>query len=216
MKLIDTKKILKKSIKKLDFKEYKLTKIHYKEIKKESIIFDPIVRTFCSRKYPGHSKGCMNIEKCNELKIPSIDKLIEEINPKYYYLIYVLFDFKKYRILRKEQNPEFFKTIRREKNLLYWQNTIRKEIQGYLEELFNENKKIFYVLGCGSGLNLSFQNKVGSMENSCIYVFSTLKKNHIKFELKPETRIILCNLILSKFELKFNKKKSKITDYIKN
>lgn len=35
------------------------------------------------------------------------------------------------------------------------------------------------------------------MEHSHINVFSTMKLNGIEFEIKPENKIVLCNLLLS-------------------
>ncbi len=74
------------------------------------------------------------------------------------------------------------------------------------------------MLGCGSGLNLSFQDVVASMESVGINVFSTMKKNGIKLEVHPKNKIRLCNLLCSKQPIQFKehqeKKQKELIDFI--
>jgi len=180
-----------------------LSKLKYKEIKKETIINYPKIKDFCSYPYPNHKKGCPNILKCKSLNIPNFKKILKTNNYTFFYLVYLEFNFIKYKEIRKFENPSFFNTKERLKCVLYWQGSLKKIIKNYLE-LLRLNNHLFYVLGCGSGIKLSFQDKVGSMENACINVFSTLKLNNITFEVKPINKVILCNLLLSKRKLIFN------------
>ena len=90
------------------------------------------------------------------------------------------------------------------KCVLYWQSSLKVIIKRFIENIWQRNQH-FYVLGCGSGFKLSFQEHVASMEAVGINVFSTLKLNKIKFEIKPKNKVILCNLLCSKQKIKFEK-----------
>ena len=183
----------------------KLSEINHKEIKLNTIIYYPeVFELLCHYPYPNHPKGCINIDKCRSLNVPYFPKLIHYGDYRYYYLVYLNFDFKRYKELRKSENPEFFNTENRLKCLLYWQNSLKKIIKDCLEGLRMENPH-FYVLGSGSGFRLSFQKQVASMEAVGINVFSTLKLNGISFEIKPKNKIVLCNLLCSKKKISFLK-----------
>ena len=187
----------------MDFE--KLSILNHKQIKEETIIHYPEIEDFCWYPYPNHPEGCPNRIKCQMLNVPNFDVILDWGNYSYFYLVYLEFDFKKYKELRKIEKPSFFNTEKRLKCVLYWQGSLKKIIKGYLEWLKTGNS-LFYVLGCGSGLNLSFQDRVASMESVCINVFSTLKLNGIKFEIKPKNKIVLCNLLCSKEKISFKKK----------
>ena len=182
----------------------KLTKLKHKEINEETIIHYPEIEDLCYYPYPNHLNGCPNRIKCQMLNIPSFDIIKDCGEYFYYYLVYLEFDFKKYKEFRKIEKPSFFNTKERLKCVLYWQGSLKKIIKDYIEELKRQNL-LFYVLGCGSGFTLSFQKQVGSMENARINVFSTLKLNGIDFEVKPTNKIILCNLLCSKKKISFKK-----------
>ena len=96
----ETKK--KEIIAKIDFKE--LTKISVKKIHEKSIIRYPEVSDFCYYPYPNHPKGCPNIDKCHsEKKIPYFSEVVNNNNFSNYYLVYVNFNFAKYKELRKKE-----------------------------------------------------------------------------------------------------------------
>jgi hypothetical protein len=181
------------------FKE--LIKIDWKEIQKETIIHYPEVKDFCSRPYPNHPNGCPNIEKCRKLKHPSIKELLSHYHN--FYLFYTEFDFDAYKRERNALNPDFFNTRERLECVLYWQRPVKRLIEKRLDILWAINANKFYVLGSGSGLELTFQKSVPSMENCCINVFSTMKLNNIEFELRPLRKIILCNLLCADAPLHF-------------
>lgn len=186
----------------MDFK--KLSKIGWKEIEEKTIIRYPEVLDLCAYPYPNHPKGCPNINKCY-YSIPYFDILLDCGEYKYFYLVYLEFDFKQYKEFRKRENPEFFNTENRLKCVLYWQGVLRKIIKDYIKNIYKMNKD-FYVLGCGSGLNI-LSKKYASMEASGINVLSTMKLNGIKFEVKPKNKVVLCNLLCSKNKLNFPIKK---------
>ena len=175
----------------MDFE--KIAKIEYKEIALDSILYYPQVRDLCHYPYPGYPKGCINIEKCRKSKVPYFKKLVKEGSYIYFYLVYIIIDFKKYKETRKIENPDFYNSERRLKCLLYWQKSIKAILKEYFQKLHEVGNR-FYVLGCGSGFSLSFQEEITSMENVCINVFSTLKLNKISFEIKPVEKIVLISI----------------------
>ena len=76
----------------MNFKQ--LSKLSYKEIKKETIIYYHEVGGFCSRPYPDHPKGCPNIKKCQMLDVPCFGEILKGKKYTHFYLIYLEFDFK--------------------------------------------------------------------------------------------------------------------------
>ena len=196
----------KKNLPKIDFR--KLTLINVKRIEEKSIISYPEVLDFCYYPYPNHPNGCPNIDKCHsEKKGPYFSEVIKNSKFTHYYLVYINFNFAKYKVLRKKENPEFFNSEARLKCLLYWQNSVKKLLKQKIEVLINNQNSLF-IAGCGSGMRIKGYNQyVYSMEAIGINVFSTLKLNKIPFELKPKNKIILCSLICSKNELIIKKQK---------
>lgn len=167
----------------------KLTDIKIKKIDPETIITTPKTLEFCKRPYPDHPDGCPNIQKCRDLNLPFFKDRWRE-----YHLLYADFDFRSYKDWRESQNPNW--TARQVECCLYWQNSVKSLLVREIEKLYISDGP-FYVYGCGSGLKLSFQEKVGSMELAGINVFSTLKLNNIDFEVAPKNKVVLCNLLCS-------------------
>jgi len=175
----------------------RLVNIQIKEIKEKTIIHYPEVEDLCYREYSNHKNGCPNKHKCDWLNIPSFDILLDCGKFNHFYLVYAEFDFKIYLELRKKEHPKWSK--QQLKNPLYWQNSVKKLLSRYIDNL--SLIKTDYVLGCGSGLKLKQQKRVGSMENSCINVFSTCRLNDIKLEIHPKNKIYLVCLLCSKKSL---------------
>lgn len=201
-------------MKKKDFND--LSKIKHKEIEFNTIIHYPeVYEKLCYYPYPDHPKGCINVDKCKNLDVPYFGNLIYRLNYEYYYLVYLIFNFKRYKEIRKVENPVFFNTENRLKCVLYYQNSLKYIIEKYIELIYRQNKD-FYVLGCGSGLNLSFQKPVASMEAVGINVFSTMKLNKIHFEVKPVNKIVFCNMLMSRFRLDLKQKHREVSifDYL--
>jgi len=190
-----------------------LIELNHKKIDVNTIIHYPEVEDFCWYPYPNHPDGCPNRIKCQMLNVPDFGTILDYGKFTKFYLIYLIFDFKRYREIREKENPIFFNSEGRLRCNRYYQNSLKKIIKNYIENL-NEINGDFYVLGCGSGFKLSFQKQVASMEAVCINVFSTMKLNGIKFEIKPNNKIIFCSLICSKKKLSFKKEPKQIS--IKN
>ena len=186
----------------IDFK--KLVKIKWKEIREKTIISYPEIEDLCYRSYPNHKKGCPNIDKCYHLNIPNFEIISEYGKYNHFYLIYAKFDFKQYKKLRKKEHSNW--SEKQVKCVLYWQKSVKKLLSEFINLLIL-TKQNNYILGCGSGLNINFQKRVGSMENSNINVFSTCKLNNIKLEINPENVIYLVCLLCTKKPITFKKQK---------
>jgi predicted metal-binding protein len=177
------------------------------KIKKETIQLTDKTDLWCQLPYPNHKKGCPNYNKKKTCppNVPHFKKIIN--NYRHFYLIYSIFNFKKYKELREIENPEFFNTPARLKCVLYWQGAVRKILKEYVKKiLVDDNITNFYLLSCGSGFDDKylgkFQNPLYSMEAAGINVFKTLKNNNIEYELKPVNKIILTSLLCLKVENK--------------
>jgi hypothetical protein len=91
--------------------------------------------------------------------------------------------------------------------VLYWQSSVKKQLKDFISKIYDTNPNTsLFLLSCGSGFkNLTIpQSKIYSMEAAGIDVFNTLKRNKIKFELKPENFVLLVNLLCSRNKLKLN------------
>lgn len=123
----------------------------------------------------------------------------------YNYLVYATFDYGLYKQLRAQEwdHNGFEYTQKQLECVLYWQGAVKKLIKVYLEALKKSNRHYYYLIGCGSGLKISYQPEVYSMEAMQINVFSTMKLNGIKYEIRPKNKIVLCNLICSTEPINF-------------
>ncbi len=176
--------------------------INSKKIKKESIEFTKKTRLWCKLPYPNHPNGCSNYNK-NPLCPPNtkyMKKIL--IDYQYYYLIYAKFDLKRQRERMLSLHPHW--SNKQANCLLYWQNSVKKELKESIKKIIFDNKNIeIFLFSCGSGfiINNFYQKKIYSMEAAGINVYNTLKNNNIDFELKPKNKVILATLLCSKKEL---------------
>jgi predicted metal-binding protein len=183
---------------------------------------------FCKKAYPDHKNGCKNYG-CSYL-CPPYAPYLKELIEKYksHTLYYVHFDFKKYKEeMDNEKDP--FWTENRKKCNLYYQNAVKSRLYNYLIGDYDENQDL--LLGCGHGFGTrdneeidetksekeimeyaglfdkERKKRIFSMEAVGINVISTLRRNHIEIEPRPNNFIIFCSLLCS------NKIIKKIDDY---
>jgi len=169
-----------------------LVSIGVKQIREYSIVNYDYIKELCARPYPGYPDGCPNRFKCRTLGIRPFEEIKQRGKFDEYYLIYARFDFKTYKELRRDQHPDW--SDKQLGNSRHWQAAVKKKITTMIENATIPSTD--YVLGCGSGLKLKHQQIVGSMENACINVFSTMRKNGIKdMEVRPENVIYLVCLL---------------------
>lgn len=186
----------------------------------ESIIYYKEVQDFCLLPYKNHIKGCPNYGKegCPP-NAPFFKEILKTYEHNFIYLLYAYFNFGKYKSLRRidweRRNVDYSEGLLN--SVLYWQNSVKSIIKEEIKLIIRKNPldKI-YVLSSGSGFTDKFfekiQGKVYSMEAVGINVFSTLKKNNIRFDVFPTDEIILVNLLLSnkKINIGYNKKQEYI------
>ena len=180
----------------------KLIQIRKIKIDSKSIKFTKKTRLWCQLPYPNHPKGCPNYYK--NPNCPPSAKFMKKILSDYlhFYLIYAKFDLK----IQKERmlllHPNW--SNRQANCLLYWQNSVKKELKNYIKKIYIMNKNFdLFLLSCGSGFNSNDYNqgKVYSMEAAGIDVFKTLKNNNISFEIKPKNKVLLITLLCSNEKL---------------
>lgn len=181
----------------------KLTTLEFKKIKRETIIFTKDTHKWCQRPYrdkkrcPNYNKNPLCPSDGNKNNIPFFNDVV--LNYSFFYLVYADFDFYKYIQNRSALSPD--RTKNQIKCVLYWQNSVKALLKKRIEKIYRSNRNSFYVIGCGSGFNLSFQKKVYSMEAVGINVFSTMKLNGVALEINPIHSIRLICLLCSKKEL---------------
>lgn len=188
----------------------KLSNVYCKKIKPETIVFTKKTKLWCQLPYNNHS-CCMNYNK--NKSCPPHSPYLEELKNyfNYFYLVYLKFNFKAYKLIRKKEHPNWSK--KQLENLLWWQRPVTNILRDKIIDIFLNNKnKLIYFLCSGSSISYknmnTYQDKIYSMESVGIYVFETLKNNDIDFELKPKNTITFVSLLCSykKLKIKINRK----------
>lgn len=152
---------------------------------------ESIRNLYCSLPYPDHPHGCPNYDskktKQNHLCPPYSPFLKDKLREfSYFTLVYGIFDFGQYLILRKNIYPNWSdKQIR---NCLHYQNAIKSYLIHYVRSITPSGS---LILGCG-GERIT---KCASMESVGINVLGMYQKLGIDFETKPKTKIVFCTLI---------------------
>jgi DNA modification methylase/predicted metal-binding protein len=194
-----------------------LTMLKSKTIQKSSIVFSEECHRgdWCLRPYDRHPKGCPNYNK--ELCPPHSPYFKKEVdNYKYFCLIYIVFDFKEYKNLRREKHKDW--SERQLGNRRHWQNSVKKLLKDEILRIYGLNRQNIrkYLLSCGSGFNNNsfkkYQDKVYSMEAVGINVLSTLGLNKIKYKRNPKNFVNLVCLLCSNERITFKRKQLKITE----
>ncbi|KKN18395.1 hypothetical protein LCGC14_0956210 [marine sediment metagenome] len=175
-----------------------LVEIGVKETSRDAITFTTKTQLWCQLPYPNHPKGCPNYN--NKETCPPKARYKPEILDHYsnFFLIYANFNIKKQKERMLEIHPNW--SQKQASCLLYWQNSVKKKLRDFINEIYRRNKKKrIYILSCGSGFNsMDFnQDLVYSMEAIGIDVLNTLRNNSIDFEVKPIEKAILTTLLCS-------------------
>lgn len=193
-----------------------LVSIENIKIHKSTIFFTRKTQTWCKLPYKNSKNGCPNYNK-NPLcppKSPFLFNFIKSYN--YFYLIYIIFDFNKYKLKMKLLHSNWSED--QLGNRWYWQSQVKVHLRLFIEKLFRLNRdKDLYLVFCGSGLKnnkIIKQDKTYSMEAIGIHVYKTLENNNIKYELKPKNTIKLVSLLCSNKEIIEKEKKIEINKLI--
>lgn len=150
------------------------------------VIYDLRARdgTWCQAEYPNHKKGCPNFPKCIHDR-PDFKSL----NPEslHWYAVVEEFDLAAQAVKMKEKHPKW--SERQTRNLLYWQNGVRKR-------LFIKAMKICVPLVGDVLLSIPEANGVN--------VFATMAKHGVFLKSNPDQvkKIMLVGKTTSLGELK--------------
>ncbi len=139
------------------------------------------VRGFCKFPYHGHKNGCPNFNN-HELCPPKI-KLVDnyfDLNKDLFFII-TEFDLKSYIENMKIKHPQW--SYYQLKNLLYWQNGVRKTLRNKVETFINnhtdKNKLTYTLLPEAMGID----------------VFTTANRIGIPIERNPSNKIFKIALV---------------------
>lgn len=102
------------------------------------------VKDWCALPYPGHPKGCPNYGK--KEKCPPQSPYVTDIFDltKKLYFVYSEFDLAAHMEEMKQRHPHW--TERQLRNVLYWQNTSKKEARGLAQKAMRSLKADVYTL----------------------------------------------------------------------
>lgn len=176
-----------------------LSKIHEKEISFESIRWQKKLDDlglWCRLPYPNYPNGCPSYgSKHCPPNTECIRKYLKDHDSLK--LIYIIFDFKKYKELRRIEHPQW--SEKQLGNSRHWQKALQKMLKDYI---LSKHPDIFYATGSG------FEDKC-SIEGGGVNVFKTLENNGFTIvrdtekppkkgeyiERNPKTQIILVSII---------------------
>ena len=162
-----------------------------KIIQTRRLFFVSCPSKLCSLPYPGHPKGCPNIIKNIDHKIPLTKKnkncppFASRIEDKYdlqkpYFLAYVKFNIKLQKQRMKSAHADW--TDKQCKCLLYWQGTVKKALKEYCDYYMKEGLKTYYLILDPTDYELI-------PEAMGLQVFETMECHGIKLEKHPENYV---------------------------
>lgn len=145
------------------------------------LVIDLKVRGYCKFPYHGHKNGCPNFNMHEECppKIKTVDNYFDLTKDLFF--IIIEFNLKNHIEKMKQKHPEW--TFIQLKNLLYWQNGVRKDLRNMVENFINNHKDrnllIYTLLPEAMGID----------------VFSTINKIGIPIERNPINKIFKIALV---------------------
>lgn len=151
-----------------------------KDIKKETLVFTPETWKWCRNKYRKHPKGCPNFGHAESCP-PNVMYQIAKVRSfGAFTLVWITFNFKRYKELRKEQHPDWQDGMLG--NSRHWQGAIKKLFYAHIIKTFTQKLPKRgatvdpdFILGCGSGFKFGVQ----SCESAGLNVYATCAKNQI-------------------------------------
>ncbi len=174
-------------------------KIEIDVIDKSTIVFTPKTRDWCRLPYPGHPRGCVNYGKhdtcpCNT---PYRADILEKHDR--FVLVHATFDINAYAGKMREIHPDW--SEKQLRNSRHWQSQLKSKMKKKIAGVHHDE-----LFGAGGG----FMGRP-SMEAAGIFVFATLRRNKIPFDVKAKKFIKMVCLLVSKSPVK---KTTRLTDYI--
>lgn len=113
------------------------------------IYWEPMekIKKWCALPYPDHPNGCPNLPDCKYFKEGRAEKIIHSTKLR---IVWAQFDIEAYAAKMKKVKPTW--TDRQCRNLLYWQQTLRKKLENYIHEEFGRRARIYWGAE-GAGVN---------------------------------------------------------------
>ncbi len=145
----------------------------------DDIIINYQCRGFCKIPYHGHKNGCPNFGKSENCppKSPIVEDYFD-LNKDLYFIVEE-FDLESHVNKMKLKHPDWNNI--QLKNLLYWQNGVRKRLKQKTEKFINDNNpEMIYTL---------LPEAMGVM------VIDTAQKLGIPIEKNPEKKIFKISLV---------------------
>jgi hypothetical protein len=108
------------------------------------LVFDKRVREWCKLPYPGHAKGCPNIDKSWQCpnKIGFVYDIFDLLMPHWF--VIVRFEIGSFAARMQYTHPEW--SDKQCRCCLYWQNTVRKELRKVCERFVLSHEDLYYTL----------------------------------------------------------------------
>jgi hypothetical protein len=142
-----------------------------KVIPKATVIFTPETWNWCKSPYKNRPNGCPNFS-CGSNCPPKVKyQGAKVIRFTQFRLVWVQFNFKRFKALRKQQDPSLKDGMAGNKN--QWQSTVKSRLYKHIREHFHHLYS--YILGCGSG----FGKQIQSCESAGMNVYETCHLNEI-------------------------------------
>lgn len=176
--------------------------INYVDITRDTIILSKNTKEWCKRPY-NNKNGCPNINNDKCKNAPYFNDIIDNTY-KYFLIIYAEFDLEQYIKIRMKENSQISNA--QAKCVLYWQNSVKMRLKQAISHILYYNYAFnsfpFKIFSCGSGFNILGGSHIYSMEACGINVFSTMRLNGVKMEIKPEHKVRLVCLICAQTPIK--------------
>jgi hypothetical protein len=150
------------------------------------------VRDWCSWPYPGHPKGCPNVDKVSQCpsKIGMVNDIFD-LSKECYFAV-VEFNIEEFADSMKKKHPEW--SDKQCRCCLYWQNTVRRNLRMYCN---------YFVAGKEGYIYTLLPEAMG------VHVFKTTRKLGITLKRNPQELLYKVALIgtlkTDKYELQFRK-----------
>ena len=121
----------------------------HREITVDELYWEPMekIKKWCALPYPDHKDGCPNLPDCKHFKKGRGHQILESTK---LHLVVAVFDIEAYAKKMKRVHPTW--TDRQCRNLLYWQQTLRKKLEGFIHEELGQRARIYWGAE-GAGVN---------------------------------------------------------------
>lgn len=153
-----------------------------------NLVIDKKTRDWCKLPYPGHPKGCPNYNKKDTCP-PIVPLVTDKFDlSQQHWIAVTKFNLKEHASALKEKHPDW--SDKQCRCCLYWQNTVRKELRGFVNEFIKEMNFIS-----------NFSANIGELDSTLIpeamgvNIFRTCHRVGIKIKKNPSDIVYKVALI---------------------